>query len=205
MKYTGLSISHYNRVIDYPLLAKNRPDFIIAKASEGANYKDAYFVSNYLGCKEYDIPFGGYHFWRSEPGLLQASNFISMANQAKMFCYWLDYEIKSKAPKTEITHMTDFIRKVYEHIGMVPFFYTNRNFAGNLKTAGIEVFITLPLVVAEYNWLLPRLVYPWISYRMYQASDNQKIPGLPSSAEIVYSDYSPVELHAIACDFSRMV
>jgi lysozyme len=205
MMYTGLTVSHYNGVIDFKSLSKNRPAFIIAKASEHDALKDAYYRDNASRSLEYGIPFGAYHFWRSKSGLSQADNFLSMVKPTKIFTYWLDYEIKSASPYDEVTQMIVFIHKVYEQVGLLPCFYTNRNFGANLRKAGIERLVSLPLAIAEYNWMFPKPVYPWLSWVMYQVCDNQSVPGLPSSAEIVYSYHSPDQINTLCTDVSRMV
>ena len=65
----GPDLSNNNGRVDYPtLFGKAKPDFLIAKASEGAWFRDGYFIAHRRACRLARVPFGAYHFARPDRG-----------------------------------------------------------------------------------------------------------------------------------------
>ncbi len=74
----GIDISAHNGHIDFGLVTTDTIDFVMIKATEGADFCDANFNINYNGARAHNLPVGAYHFFRFEtPGAVQASHFIN--------------------------------------------------------------------------------------------------------------------------------
>ena len=67
----GLDMSHYQGLnIDWQKMVSAGVKFIIHKTTEGTNYKDDRFDTNYKNAKKYGLKVGAYHFLR--PGNVDA-------------------------------------------------------------------------------------------------------------------------------------
>ncbi len=73
----GIDISKHNDKIDFNTLKADSLNFVFIKATEGNNYKDPMFESNYSNAKEIGLKVGAYHFFRfGKDGTVQAYNFL---------------------------------------------------------------------------------------------------------------------------------
>ena len=76
---TGIDVSHHQGAIDWQLVATSSTHFAFVKATEGRDYTDPRFESNWRGAKAASIPRGAYHFFTfCSPGLAQAEHFLSV-------------------------------------------------------------------------------------------------------------------------------
>ena len=66
----GIDISNWQRGFD---LASTKPDFVIAKATEGLNFVDKSCDGFVQYAIKLDIPFGYYHFARSNDPAKEAT------------------------------------------------------------------------------------------------------------------------------------
>ena len=74
----GADISSHNGEVDFAALARDSIEFVFIKATEGADFKDPRFHSNYRKARTNGIKTGAYHFFRFEtPGYLQALNVMN--------------------------------------------------------------------------------------------------------------------------------
>ncbi|HEY3406411.1 MAG TPA: GH25 family lysozyme [Ohtaekwangia sp.] len=73
----GIDISHHQGKINWKQLSTEDVSFIIMKATEGVDYKDPLFDSNWSASKSAGYKTGAYHFYRvCRDGKEQAENFI---------------------------------------------------------------------------------------------------------------------------------
>lgn len=74
----GIDISAHNGEIDFEAVKADSIDFVIIKASEGADFKDDHFVDNMRRARVAHLPVGAYHFFRYDsPGRMQALNLLN--------------------------------------------------------------------------------------------------------------------------------
>jgi lysozyme len=74
----GIDISHHQGAVDWKALTAEHVGFAYMKATEGADYRDSTFASNWRRAERAEIPRGAYHFYSlGEPGAAQARNFIA--------------------------------------------------------------------------------------------------------------------------------
>ena len=73
----GVDVSHYQGVIDWPVLAEQGISFAFIKATEGSSHVDASFAYNYEEARRTDLRVGAYHFFSFDSGgKTQAEHFI---------------------------------------------------------------------------------------------------------------------------------
>ncbi len=74
----GIDISAHNGEIDFGSVREAGYDFVIAKASEGATFRDRRFIDNLRLAREAGLRVGAYHFFRFDTsGYMQALNFAA--------------------------------------------------------------------------------------------------------------------------------
>lgn len=73
----GIDISNHQKQIRWDEIDKRRVGFVFIKATEGADFKDKSFQTNWKAARERDFIVGAYHFFTfCKSGEEQAKNFI---------------------------------------------------------------------------------------------------------------------------------
>ena len=90
----GIDVSHHQGEIDWPSIPKERISFAYIKATEGGDWKDKNFLSNWNGAKQAGLKVGAYHFFTlCRNGKTQARNFIDyVPNESSMLAPVIDLE-----------------------------------------------------------------------------------------------------------------
>lgn len=130
---TGIDISEHTGGIDFKKIKKQSFDFVFLKATEGENYIDEKFETNYRAAKLNNIPLGAYHFFRfNKLGRTQANNFLTTI-KGKSFDlpFVLDVEEWGNSGQTEksviINEISIFIKVVEQSTSQKIMIYTNES------------------------------------------------------------------------------
>lgn len=124
----GLDVSNYQKQIDWKSVAQTHTySFVFIKATEGKNYKDTYFQTNWRGAKAQGLLRGAYHFYTDyRTGAEQADNYISMVpKEAGMLPPVLDLEVSGKDHQVMLREIGVFLDRIEQHYGMKPIIYTD--------------------------------------------------------------------------------
>lgn len=75
----GIDVSNYQKDIDWNKVAQNQKiKFVFIKATEGKDYQDKYFKSNWDSATQVGLYKGAYHYFTTKSsGIDQANNFIN--------------------------------------------------------------------------------------------------------------------------------
>jgi len=124
----GIDISHHQSSINWDILIeKNKPDFIILKATEGSTHVDSKYSAYLKKSRELGIPVGAYHFFSYQSnGRLQAKNFIENAKLTDGDIYpVLDVEFrKNMQNKAWIKReIKSFCNEIKDKYGVYPIIY----------------------------------------------------------------------------------
>ena len=76
----GIDISHYNSISNWDSVS-NQVGFCIIKATEGSNFKDPMFNSNWKSTKKNNLVRGAYHYF--SPGVSGKKQFNNFKNAVK--------------------------------------------------------------------------------------------------------------------------
>jgi lysozyme len=126
----GIDVSSYQKLIDWKHVARTgQYTFVFIKATEGKNYKDAYFQANWRETKEQGLLRGAYHFYTDyRTGTEQADNYISMVpKEAGMLPPVLDLEVSGKDHQMMLREIKIFLGRLEQHYGMKPIIYTDHD------------------------------------------------------------------------------
>lgn len=184
IKKFGVDISKYNGNVDMRLAKSNGVDFVILKAGSGSRGEDPYFQRNYVNAKAAGIPVGAYWYSyamnvREAKG--EAIRFMRLL-EGKQFEYpvYLDFEDPtqrsiSKATKTD---MAIAFMSILEKNGYYTGLYSSGDWINNKfdrdRLKNYDIWIA--------HWYV-NSARCYRSYGMWQFTNKQKVPGVPSTSE----------------------
>ena len=184
IKKFGVDISKYNGNVDMRLAKSNGVDFVILKAGSGAIGEDPYFQRNYTNAKATGIAVGACWYCyamnvREAKG--EAIRFLKLL-EGKQFEYpvYLDFEDPtqrniSKATKTD---MAIAFMSILEKNGYYTGLYSSGDWINNKfdrdRLKNYDIWIA--------HWYV-NSARCYRSYGMWQFTNKQKVPGVPSTSE----------------------
>lgn len=151
----GIDISHHQKQIDWEEVAKSKVQFAFVKASEGENFQDSLFCTNWQSLKEVGIRRGAYHFFRpKKSGLFQAQNFITDVKlEAGDMPPVLDVEVLDGVSSTVLVNrMKSWLNIIESHYRIKPIIYTNLKFYHQHLIGSFEDY---PIWIARYSYRKP--------------------------------------------------
>jgi lysozyme len=97
----GIDVSHHQGDIDWPRVARDDIDFAYIKATEGGDFVDDRFASNWRAAGEAGLRRGAYHFFTlCTPGAVQAANFVeTVSDDARALAPAVDLELKGNCAR----------------------------------------------------------------------------------------------------------
>jgi lysozyme len=130
----GVDLSAYQGAIDWDTLDQQNLDFVFIKATEGKDYVDEQFKTNWEASKKTGLKVGAYHFLSYETtGKEQAQNFIKNVTLTdKNLPPVVDLELYGKfeenpLPKEQVkVILDDFLKEVESNYGVKPIIYTSQ-------------------------------------------------------------------------------
>ena len=146
----GIDVSHYQRRINWDTVAGQGIDFVFIKATEGAEYNDSIFHSNWMEVKRAGMKRGAYHFFR--PGIsarAQARNFMRHVSlEEGDLPPVLDVEVRDGVvPDRLVDSVRLWLDLVQEKLAMQPVLYSNLKFYDEYLSGH---FADTPLWIARY-------------------------------------------------------
>jgi putative cell wall-binding protein/GH25 family lysozyme M1 (1,4-beta-N-acetylmuramidase) len=182
------SISSVNWTQQYSMGAR----FVYAKATEGNNFADASFSSQYTGATKAGLLRGAYHF--ALPGqssaVAQADFFVNNGGgwtaDGKTMPPLLDIEYNpysalgntcyNFSQSAMVTWIKDFSNRVKARTGRLPMIYTTTDWWTQC-TGNSNAFSTQPLHIAAYSTVLGALPKSWTVQSVWQYSSTGPFAG----------------------------
>lgn len=126
----GIDVSHHQGDIDWQLLKSEKLAFAYIKATEGGDFKDPRFHTNWEEASRSGIARGAYHFFTfCAPGVEQAANFIqSVPIEAEALPPVIDFEFVGNcndrpAKESLLQDIRAFVKQIELTYGQSPVFY----------------------------------------------------------------------------------
>lgn len=209
----GIDVSHWQSVIDWQKVKAAGYRFAFMKATEYPDKQTKRFLDpslerNAAGCRENNILFGAYHFFRTH---------ISSVDQAHGFCdaienigYTLppvlDLEAAGKRGAVLAEMCSNFLFTVESRLGVKPIIYTGGGFwftyvfNGTYRNA--DFAIGYPLWIARYSGSWPAPLYPFAGWQFWQYSDTAKVPGVATNCDVNWFSGDTLDLARLSasCD-----
>ena len=185
----GIDISHYQGNINFTKVKADGYEFVFIKATEGNNYKDPMFETNFNNAKAAGLKVGAYHFGRFESiaDAKAEAQFFLQTVKGKTFSYpvVLDLEVdKYNLTDKVLTDATIAFLETLENAGYFAMLYSGKYFLENeLEDERLKPYA---LWVARYAKELGRDAGIW------QYSSKGQVDGIAGNVDvdIAYYDYS---------------
>jgi GH25 family lysozyme M1 (1,4-beta-N-acetylmuramidase) len=188
----GVDVSHWQGTISWPAVAAGGAKFAYVKATEGTNYVDPTFATNFPGAKGVGLYAGAYTFARPDmsDGASQADYLLAHApyvNDGRTLPPMLDLEWPPSGSSSPYpcygmtapqlvawTHA--FVDRIRARTGRPTTIYTNTNW-WKLCMANDGTFGANPLFIASYTPNPPPLPAGWTGWTIWQYASSGPLPG----------------------------
>lgn len=194
----GIDISHWQNNLD---LAKIKCDFVIAKATEGANFVDPCFHAFMSKAESLGKCLGFYHFARPEKYTAQNEAKFFYANTVKYFgraIPILDWESSGKA---NVAWAKEWLDTVYSLTGVKPMIYMSESVVNQYDWSKVAK-ADYGLWVAKYKDMIKDpdfdmsnagkkpTVKHWAFYAMWQWTSSGRLSGYNGDldCDVFYGD-----------------
>ena len=194
----GIDISNWQRGFN---LEATKPGFCIVKATEGISFVDKTCDTFVQQCIRLGIPFGFYHFARTNGGAREARYFYTQTrNYVGKGIPVLDFEDR----RNDNHYIDEFVREYHAITGVYPWVYMSNDFINNRGYGSEYVKRNCGLWLAGYP--SRATMYPTVKTCPYkhngwtlaawQFTDNLNIGGMHVDGNIFYGDSSAWNMYA---------
>jgi GH25 family lysozyme M1 (1,4-beta-N-acetylmuramidase) len=194
---TGFDVSHYQGTVDWASAKTNGASFAYMKATEGTDYTDPQFTTNYGGSANAGLARGAYHFAlpSDSSGAAQATFFLAHGGgwvaDGHTLPPVLDIEYNpygtadwagwcyNLSPDQIAAWITDFTTTIHDRTNRWPAIYTTNGWWTNC-TGSNTGFGNDPLWIAPSNSDVsgsPVIPASWTAYTFYQYANSGTFPG----------------------------
>lgn len=188
----GIDVSHHQGTIDWDTLITNNQivpkiDFVFVKSTEGINHVDSQLELNSKALQRLKVPFGAYHFFRSEKSsIAQSKHFLNQSPLKKTSLPpVLDVEVESTSAQALKDSVKVWLHQVELHSGKRPIIYCSWSY---FKTFFQNDFSDYKFWIARYSSTVDFENYPEIIY--WQFTDQAQLPYHQSTIDL---NVSPVK------------
>lgn len=186
--YDGIDVSEWQGDIDFSEVKASGIEIVYIKSSEGNNYIDPYFKSNYEKATANGLNIGFYHFLTAtneSEALEQARFFASVVNGLNADCRLaMDFEVFNNLSLTEINDISlVFLSELESLTQKEVVIYSD---AYNARaTFSSKLAAKYPIWVAEYGSNEPENGH-WSTWIGFQYTDEGRVSGI---SDFVDKDY----------------
>lgn len=179
----GIDISHHQATIDWDLVAQQGIDFAFIKATEGRDFRDRQFCTNWKEIQRVGIRRGAYHFFRPKTSAyLQVENFVEQVELAEGdLPPVLDIEVEDGVSKEDLLEgVNTWLLLAEAEFKVRPIIYSNYKFY--LKYLADE-FPDYPVWIARYGFFHPHLGNnrEWC---FWQYGDQGRVEGIKGNVDL---------------------
>jgi lysozyme len=177
----GIDVSNHQGTIDWSKVAGHRVSFAYLKATEGNDFVDKQFATNWAGAAKAGIPHGAYHFFTlCSPGSEQAANFLKVVPAdptALPPVVDVEFGTCAKRPAAAVVQqqLSDFVTTVEQRLQKPVTIYTVPSFT--------EYY---PLTQTRTQPLWKRSIFdrPSGGWTIWQASDKARVKGVGGRVDL---------------------
>ena len=182
----GIDVSRHQGKIDWEKMkretAKESPiSFVYIKATEGSDFTDRNFETNFKEAAEQGFIRGAYHYFGTQStGLAQAEMYINTVKLKKGdLPPMVDVEERPNDIKKFIQELKVFIARIEEHYGVKPVIYSYKKY--KQRFLNDSYFDKYPSWVAHYYVSSLDEDIEWL---IWQCSDRGIVPGIEEPVDI---------------------
>ena len=157
----GADLSRYQGDVDMDQMKEDGIEFVYIKATEGSQYSDEKFQTNWKKAEKSGIPAGAYHFFSFESGgKTQAENYIQTVGELKGRLvpvvdveFYGDMHLNPPAEKDVENELKIFLEALEEEYHVKPVIYTEPGmYRRYLKDSFVEYRKWMSSIYIPLNW-----------------------------------------------------
>jgi lysozyme len=183
----GIDVSKWQGTINWEKVKAAGVEYAFIRISDGTEYLDAKFPSNWAGALAQGIPRGSYQFFRQdEDPLVQADIVIDYHEQYGMgeLPPVIDIESTDRQSKdTIIRNIRTWIDRIESTLGVRPIIYTGRYFWND--NVGTDEFNDYGLWHPQYTTArCPNIANAWSDWLFWQYSSTGSVDGIAGNVDM---------------------
>ena len=182
----GVDVSYYQGTINWASVKASGQKFAITRVSDGVNYPDSKFTTNWKAIKQQNLIRGLYQFFRpGQDPVAQANLVISRVNAAGGFDpddlpVVMDIEATDgQSAATIQARMRVWLDRIERATGKRPIIYTAAFMSGSVGSG----FSSYPLWVANYGATCPTMPAGWSQWKFWQYTSTGSVAGISGSVD----------------------
>ncbi|MBA3458043.1 MAG: hypothetical protein H0T42_33480 [Deltaproteobacteria bacterium] len=205
----GIDVSYHQGVINWNAVKAGGIEFAFIRVSDGANFRDPKFATNWAAAKSAGVIRGVYQFFRPTQNIqTQATiliNAVGGTYQPGDLAPVIDVEADGGlAPATVASRVKQLFDLVKAGTGIAPIIYTGKYFWRD-EVGGSRTFSDSPLWIAQYTNQCPDLPSPWTRWTFWQHTDRGRISGINANVDLNKFNGTLAQLQALASGSSDPV
>lgn len=176
----GVDVSKYDPNVNWASAKAAKITFAFARVSDGLNYPDATFLTNWDGMKQQGIVRGVYQYFRASQDPIKQADYM-LAQLAKGGALpndlppVMDIETADGVGVSAVrAAMQKWLDYVELKTGRRPLVYTANFMSATIGTG----FSKYPLWVANYGAQCPLMPDGWTTWKFWQYDDKGTVPGV---------------------------
>lgn len=171
-----IDISHHNPVTSWADVRAAGIVGVIAKATQGDDYRDDQYLDNARGALDAGLKFGAYHFGTGDDVESQVDNFLNATGIDDNTLYALDWEEEPDGNTMSCEQARKFLELLEERTGRKGVLYSGNLAKEMLGDTVDEFFGAHRMWLAQYG-NNTELQASWQDWWLWQYSDGEVGPG----------------------------
>jgi lysozyme len=183
---SGVDVSAWQTGIDWTQSVSSNLKFAFIKASEGTDYTNPDFETDWPNAKKAGLTRGAYHYFDpTADGEAQADYYLSIVKtfESGDLPPMLDLEEQDGVDTgTLVSRVKVWLERVEKVAGKTPIIYVDPSFWTQLgNPAGFEQY---PLFIADYDVECPDVPAPWTTWIFWQKTQTGDAAGVGSDVDM---------------------
>ncbi|MPQ45330.1 GH25 family lysozyme, partial [Clostridium tarantellae] len=184
----GISISHWQRYVNFAQIKKRGIKVVYIKATEGTFYIDPTLTRNYTDARAEGLLVGFYHCLRpidEADAVDQAKHFISTISDINYDCKLaLNLEFEDTVEKYLLNKISEiFLKEIKKLTGEDAIICTTTNFAKKNLNTSLSKY---PLWIVDFQKEVPDENFIWDDWVGFQYSNSEMIDGVSGNGEMSF-------------------
>lgn len=181
----GIDVSQWQGFINFPKVKDDGIEMVYIKATEGIDFVDPFFETNYTNARTADLNIGFYHYLTARSvsqARQEAYHFVDTirgkTSQGKLA---MDFEDLKGLSREEINDISlAFLKAVENYSNKEAAIYSDAYNASHTFEPDLSAF---SLWIAEYGVAAPSTDNPWGMWDGWQYTDNLRINGITGNVD----------------------
>jgi GH25 family lysozyme M1 (1,4-beta-N-acetylmuramidase) len=180
----GIDVSHWQGTINWTSVRQAGKRFAFCKATEGIDFTDPRFATNWPAMKAVGILRGAYHMGRPAVDAVAQADFFydTVRPSSGDLPLVLDLERTDSLGQPQIRAFTEaFVARITTRMGRTPIIYTGYYFWNDMVNCPTNLGCPLWLAAWNNNPLVPAV---WSTYTFWQYSSTGSVSGISGDVDL---------------------